>query len=219
MSPRGGNIKRVLGGVVALFMALLWLAIPANASQGAGESPSLSADPPVSDEAFMLGILGSANPEKVVAALPPEQLARAQRIVDKNLQVRTDESRSFYKRLNAEEIRARGIDPALSAAAAGCWTKYWYSEYTMLSKSVGWADIDTSWCGSGGRITSHNKNADGGGWVWTYQGNTLGARDLGWEVRMRASHRWTLGLLGTTNCLQVRGGATGLYSTTRSCTL
>jgi len=44
-------------------------------------------------------------------------------------------------------------------------------------------------------------------------------RDVGWEVRALGLYRFTIAWGSSTKCAQIRGGASGLYSTRMDCVL
>ena len=76
-----------------------------------------------------------------------------------------------------------------------------------------------NWCASNGRITSSSLSSVGGAaLIISYDGNTRGKRDVGWEVRGLTTHTFSFYLGSVTKCMQIRGGATGLYSRSTNCT-
>ena len=80
--------------------------------------------------------------------------------------------------------------------------------------------MQLNWCGSNGRITSSSfSNVGGAATIISYDGNTRSKRDVGWEVRGLTTHKFSFYLGSVTKCMQIRGGATGLYSRSISCNL
>ena len=56
--------------------------------------------------------------------------------------------------------------------------------------------------------------------VLSYDGNTSGKTNVGWEVRGVTTHTFSFYLVGcVTKCMQIRGGATGLYSRSVNCSV
>ncbi len=80
--------------------------------------------------------------------------------------------------------------------------------------------MSLNWCASNGRIISSSISSVGGAaLIISYDGNTRGKRDVGWEVRGLTTHTFSFYLGSVTKCMQIRGGATGLYSRSTNCTL
>ena len=78
--------------------------------------------------------------------------------------------------------------------------------------------MQLNWCASNGRITSANiSNVGGNATIISYDGNTKGQTNVGWEVRGVTTHKYSFYLGSVTKCMQIRGGASGLYSRSISC--
>ncbi len=72
----------------------------------------------------------------------------------------------------------------------------------------------------GVRITGSSiTNVGGSASVIAYAGHSKSKRDVGWEVRGVTTHRYTFSIVSATACMQVRGGASGLYSRSIRCSL
>jgi len=78
--------------------------------------------------------------------------------------------------------------------------------------------MQLNWCGSGGRITSWSQSNVG---CAGYHGascavSSKAERNVVWEIR--SSRYYNANFFGFSNtiCMQIRGGATGLYSTRSS---
>ncbi|MET0526526.1 MAG: hypothetical protein ABWZ91_17100, partial [Nocardioides sp.] len=67
-------------------------------------------------------------------------------------------------------------------------------------------------------LENHRIGCPGGSaTVVSYDGNTRSMRNVGWEVRGVTTHKFSFYLASVTKCMQVRGGATGLYSRSLTC--
>ncbi|NML53950.1 hypothetical protein HHL19_32345 [Streptomyces sp. R302] len=114
------------------------------------------------------------------------------------------------------------------AGALGCWNTWqrWGKKAAAGNTVYTWWQ-GLEWCGSGGKITSYKVYDRGGETAtpgWSYSGNDgAGSRNVGWEVRQYTKQKFTFGIgqygYSTSECGQIRGGATGLYSQRASCTL
>jgi hypothetical protein len=118
-----------------------------------------------------------------------------------------------------------GVDTA--AAASGCWYRYWYTTWSDLGYTEGATWMQLNWCGSGGHITSHSLGTHGGKTLspgFTYEGiQGTGGLNAGWEYREYVEFKFYVGIgpihMTLNPCMQIRGGATGLYSEQKSCNL
>jgi hypothetical protein len=107
------------------------------------------------------------------------------------------------------------VAAASTAATSGCWYKYLYQPF--YNAGVHEADLwmQLHWCGNGTSITSYSISNTGG---TAYNGFSYdgvinhGYRNMGWEVRAYTQYKLHLGPLSFYPCLQIRGGASGLYS-------
>jgi hypothetical protein len=82
--------------------------------------------------------------------------------------------------------------------------------------------MQLNWCSNGRTITSWSMPiADGAGDHGNaYHGvNSRNALNVGWEVRQYAKFDFSYGPIHAYPCMQIRGGATGLYSTRKDCNL
>lgn len=109
---------------------------------------------------------------------------------------------------------------APAATASGCWQQYKYVEWYDFGIHDGNTWMQLNWCASGGTVTSHtvtNVGGQGLGGV-SYAGVIgTGATSVGWEVRSFREFKFTLGGAAANPCMQLRGGATGLYSYRSTC--
>jgi hypothetical protein len=116
-----------------------------------------------------------------------------------------------------------------AAAATTCWS-FWkkWSQKSSAGNTLYTYWMGLNWCGSGGSITSSSVFDRGGetatpGWRYLGHGGS-GSRNMGWEVRKYVQENFALGTAGwdvisASRCGQIRGGASGLYSTRQDCDL
>jgi hypothetical protein len=114
--------------------------------------------------------------------------------------------------------------PGRIANAGGCW--YWY-QYMVWKSPPGyeadtWMQLD--WCSNGRTITGFRTSNWGGSTARSdflhydgVQGRAF--LNVGWEVRSMVEFHYNYYSLNWYPCEQIRGGATGLYSVGRSCSL
>ena len=128
--------------------------------------------------------------------------------------------------LTASAAQELGLKPpktkagVSAAVAGGCWSHYYYTNWTLYGASIANSWMTLNWCGSNGSITSYAiSNVGGSGSGLSYQGNTKSTRNVGWEVRGVTTHSWSFWIGGISKCMQIRGGATGLYSRSVSCSM
>lgn len=198
-------IRKILTGLMSL--AVLGCVLATGAS-GAAAAPS-----PAQGLQLAAGVASAASPAAAYKALTPAQHAVMDAAV---MPVKV-------------ELARTGLQPsAIRLAQSGCWDAYArYNYKAAAGNTVYTAWQGLTWCGSGGRITSYHVFDRGGetstpGWSYTGHGGS-GSRNVGWEVRQYTQEKFTFGIgqygFTQTRCLQVRGGATGLYSTRSDCVL
>ena len=107
---------------------------------------------------------------------------------------------------------------AATAAVSGCWYHYFEKAWYDLGIHDGTSWMQLNWCGSKGRITSWSQSNVG---CAGYHGascsvSSKAERNASWEIR--SSRYYNANFFGFSNtiCMQIRGGATGLYSTRSS---
>lgn len=106
------------------------------------------------------------------------------------------------------------------AATSGCWYHYYYTNWTLWGMNTASSWMQLNWCGSGGRVTSYSvSNVGGAATVLAYNGNGTSKLSVGWEARAVTTHNFSFWLGSITKCMQIRGGATGLYSRSVSCSM
>ncbi|WP_427889128.1 hypothetical protein ACQHIV_37785 [Kribbella sp. GL6] len=99
-------------------------------------------------------------------------------------------------------------------AVSGCWYRYWYKSWYDLGIHDGDSWMQLNWCSSNSRITSWSQSNVGCGGHYGATCKVGGRADLnvGWEVRSTRYYQADFFGFNNTFCMQIRGGATGLYS-------
>ncbi|HSY14407.1 MAG TPA: hypothetical protein VK816_00345 [Jatrophihabitantaceae bacterium] len=175
-------------------------------------------------------VLGSANPASTYQRLSPTDRATFD---SAQTQVRATDvvTRSGRRAPTAAEIAAgapSATSPVASSLAlaaqpaSGCWYYYRSQNWSDFDLREGTTWLQLDWCAAGGRITSWNIADRGGqGSLFNYDGlGASGANNVGWEVRVYQQYKFSVGPKTFQPCMQIRGGATGLYSSpTKSCNL
>lgn len=121
-----------------------------------------------------------------------------------------------------QELESLEATSYVTTAAAKCYSQYEYRKWYDLAINTGDTWMTAHWCSNGSKITSYRLSGQGGvGYKGiTYTGlGSRSTRDMGWEVRQAQQFKFTLWLLGAMPCMQIRGGATGKYSSQGSCNL
>ncbi len=171
----------------------------------------------------MVSILLSDDPDGAIAKLTPDQRLQVGLLLRENLE--EGETQTATGSLSAEDAASAGlvapkISGSVSAAASGCWYHYYYTGWTLWGIETAHSWMQLNWCGSSGKITSSSiTNVGGSATIVSYDGNTKSKRNVGWEVRGLTTHKYSFSLVSVTKCMQIRGGATGLYSRSISCNL
>jgi hypothetical protein len=191
----------------AILMLTCGLAVPASASVA---SPA----------AITASVLNSSDPQAAFLALSAGDRATFLHAFAHQTAV-TVVSRGGSYRPTAAERAAMTTSAApatlsnlATSAASGCWYRYWYRTWSDLGIHDGDSWLQLNWCGSHGSITSwsqSNYGCDGhAGASCSVQGRA--DLNVGWEVR--STRYYKADFFGYTNsfCMQIRGGATGLYS-------
>ncbi|GAA2132137.1 hypothetical protein [Nocardioides bigeumensis] len=170
-------------------------------------------------------IVSSDDPEAAFAALPSAEQEEVRTMVAEAVAPSTESGRTVA--LTPSAAQELGLKPPKTKAATltavvagGCWSHYYYTNWTLYGASIANSWMTLNWCGSKGSITSYSiSNVGGSGSGLSYQGNTKSTRNVGWEVRGVTTHSWSFWIGGISKCMQVRGGATGLYSRSVSCSM
>ena len=123
------------------------------------------------------------------------------------------------------------VPSALTAVttAKKCWSVYKkWEQNSSAGNTLYTYWMGLKWCGQSGKVSNVNVYTRGGetatpGWRYMGHGGS-GANNVGWEVRRYVQEKFQFGLNGwdvivANRCGQIRGGATGLYSTRQNCDL
>lgn len=118
---------------------------------------------------------------------------------------------------NKSDLHPLNTKPgAVTTMDAGCWYVYLYQDWYDIGYYEGSTWMQLNWCSDGYNITSYYADNIGGAGAngFSYNGsNGPYFLDVGWEVRAAAQYNFTVGPVPANPCMQIRGGATGLYST------
>ena len=103
---------------------------------------------------------------------------------------------------------------AITPAVSGCWYRYWYKSWYDIGIHDGDSWMQLNWCSSSSRITSWSQSNVGCAGHFGATCKVGGRADLnvGWEVRSTRYYQANFFGFNNTFCMQIRGGATGLYS-------
>lgn len=183
--------------------------------------------------ALVQQMLAAPDPQQAYVALPSAERARvtaALKVAAGTFTTTTVASRTG--RLTDAQARTLNLTPptsfalsavptgiAISAAASsGCWYHYafqsWSEAWPFGHEGNTWMQLN--WCSRGGSITSYsisNYGGQGDG-IIDYDGvEGTGHLNVGWEVRGYVEFHFALAdVENEYPCMQIRGGATGLYS-------
>jgi hypothetical protein len=122
----------------------------------------------------------------------------------------------------AVTVISQGGPTTSSASGDPCWYRYWYLKWYDLGINTGDSWMQLNWCSNGSSITSYSTTNYGG---IGRNGNSYdgvasrGSLNVGWEVRSYVEFHFNFFMVNAYPCMQIRGGATGLYSTRKNCNL
>ncbi|NEA35743.1 hypothetical protein [Streptomyces sp. SID13031] len=197
-------------GIAAAFTALVaGVAVVPNASAGAVAGPS-------SDE-IAQSVYSAPDAAIAFAALSEHQqvMFAARTSQWKAVEVETRTSKVTPTK---QQLKAMGP----STAAGGCWYVYKYHDWYDVWIKTGSTWMTATWCSNGSTITSYNLSGQGGQGYKGIKYEGLGSKyvhNVGWEVRQAQQFKFNLGWANFNPCMQIRGGATGLYSFQPHCNL
>lgn len=181
-------------------VVLLFLAGPGMTTAKASESDA---------EHLFRSVIASTDPAGAYAELTPKQKTVLQNGLRASIEVVPDASRV-----------STGSTTAL-VAAGGCWSDYEHSNVKGFGITIGEIWTQLNWCGNGTSVTSYNISPKGciGKLGFSCSSGSAQFRNLGWEVRSIVPYTFKLKDLSSSVCGQIRGGASGLYSTRISCAM
>jgi hypothetical protein len=197
----------------------------AGATLGVIGAPAASAAPAPTGVSIAKQVLAAANPAAAYNKLTAGQKAAygsAEKPVSVTAQV-TD-----LRKTSGSAASPLATGSAVSPLVSGCWSAYVLYDWKAAAGNTvytTWQGLD--WCANGS-ISSWHVFVRGGETStpgWSYDGpHGAGSYNVGWEVRQYTQEKFTFGAgqyfgYSTTPCTQIRGGATGLYSTRATCNL
>jgi hypothetical protein len=155
----------------------------------------------------------------VLARLSPSDKVLVQKAFQAELRVADNSGKSSSGTLSTAAAKAAGLTSA--AAASRCWYNYHYSEATAFGIHVGSAWMQLNWCGNGSSVSNYGVDPYGaqGENGFSASASSPSIRSVGWEVRAVVVFSWSALELSTSNCGQLRGGATGLTKAIISCNM
>jgi len=202
---------------VVLFLMLSPGVATADSTTDAGQGVSRE---------LVVEIVTADDPDAAMAELSAEQQSQALALIEDNLVATGVVAEAAA--LTPVEAAAVGLrvsqgrvtGPNAAVAGSGCWSHYYYQGWSLWNMKTAESWMQLNWCASNSRIASSSFSTVGGAaLIIRYDGNTRGKKDVGWEVRGLTTHTFSFHLGAVTKCMQIRGGATGLYSRSTSCYL
>lgn len=180
-----------------------------------------SIDATASARAVTYRVFRSDNPQAAFAALDADQRAAFINAFRHQSEVTIAERSGRWTPTAAERAamtRAPASSEAPTSLAAplvsGCWYHYWFKSWSDLGIHDGDSWMQLNWCATGGRVTSWSQSNvgcaghSGAGCSVSYRADL----NVGWEVRSSRYFNAKFLWFSNTFCMQIRGGATGLYS-------
>lgn len=208
------TISRLTSAAVAMAVAAVISAVPSASHAADPASPSASA------EAITASVMNSSNPHAAFTALSAADRATFLAAFAHQRSVTVVNKGGAYTPTSAERaaMTTSAAPAALTALAArqasGCWYRYWFKSWYDMWIHDGDSWLQLNWCGSGGSITSWSQSNYGCAGHHGASCSVQGRADLnvGWEVRSTRYYKANFFGFSNTICMQIRGGATGLYS-------
>lgn len=211
-----GKLKRAsIAGLTALGAVVLLAGFADPASAGTRSPAEITSS-----------VFGSADPQAAYRHLAPTERAAFEYglahqtpevlATSGGRYVPTAAERSAMTRVPAVDAQAvaSALKVDVAATASGCWYRYYYKGWKDFAIEDGETWMQLNWCGSGGRITSYSQSNYGCAGHYGFTCSTGGSASLnvGWEIRSTRYFKANFFGYNNTLCMQVRGGATGLYS-------
>jgi hypothetical protein len=221
------KLKKKMGRITrtsAMIGAIMALILPGTVGVAVA-SPGTS----VRDvKAIVHSVFASSNPEVAILALSAPERAlfidsfnhlTSDTFVTPNLPVPSPDTSSGMGAPATLTLTSTAIVPM---ATSGCWYHYEFKSWYDLGIHTGDTWMQLNWCSNGSAITSYYaSNLGGAGYSGVSYDGISGQyqNNLGWEVRYAVGYRFHIGIVSANPCMQIRGGATGLYSYQSSCNL
>lgn len=206
------RLSAVFASAAVGLMLLGVIAAPANASTPSRENIAV-------EKAVMAKVFNAPDREAAYTALTASDKAVM-------AQALTHQQATTVISLTSPVSATAVASDTMVAAAGGCWSHYQYDAWSDLGYTEGYTWEQLNWCSNGSSITSYSRpgNLTGGQGQngVAYQGVVAGPYvNVGWEIRAAVEFKFVVLNTGVIlqPCMQIRGGATGLYSTLRTCNL
>lgn len=220
------SLKRIerVGRTVTVMGVLMTLILSGTAG-GAFASPSTSGR---DVKAVVQSVFASPNPEAAISALSGQERAF---FIASFSNLTTDSvvgsalpatSLGVSSGLGASTLLGAAGNAIIPTAASGCWYQYVFTSWYDLGIHTGDTWMQLNWCSNGFSVTSYySSNMGGAGFNGVSYDGIIGqySNNLGWEVRYAVGYKFHIGPAVANPCMQIRGGATGLYSYRSSCNL
>ena len=203
--------------VLILVATAMLTACPAQASTSSGSV----AEAPESARQITARVFSSDDPQATFAALNADDQAAFLNGFHHQSELTVVDRGGSWTPTTAEraamtKVGASATVPVSVAMASpsGCWYHYWFKSWSDLGIHDGDSWMQLNWCGVGGRITSWSQTNvgcaghNGAGCSVSYRADL----NVGWETRSSRYFNAKFLWFSNTFCMQIRGGATGLYS-------
>ena len=217
------RIRRV-GRTVTVTSVLLTLILSGTANGAFASSSTSGRDV----KAVVQSVFASPNPEAAVSALSGQEKAS---FIASFSNLTTDSlvgpalpatSLGVSPRLGVSTLLTAPGTAIVPMAASGCWYQYVFTSWYDLEIHTGDTWMQLNWCSNGSSVTSYySSNMGGAGFNGVSYDGIIGqySNNLGWEVRYAVGYKFHIGPAVANPCMQIRGGATGLYSYQSNCNL
>lgn len=217
MSVRGTSWRRALGALAAVLTIAL---APATVS-----AATASAAPSRTPAQIAATVFHSADPAATLRSLSSADRATfAAGLTHQTSRLVVSRGGAWTPTAAEAAAMSRSAAPATIRALAapmtttGCWYHYYYRSWSDLGIHDGDSWMQLNWCGSSGRVTSwsqSNVGCAGHSGASCSVGGTA-SLNVGWEIRTTRYYNADFFGFKNTFCMQIRGGATGLYSQSSS---
>jgi hypothetical protein len=218
-APSGGNLSLTAISRLAKAAAALAVAAAVSVAPGAAGAATPTSPGGPSAEAITSSVMYSPNPQAAFKALSDVNRATFLAAFAKQTSVTViDEGGACVPTAAERATMQTGPAPAqitaLATATSGCWYRYWYKSWYDVGIHDGDSWMQLNWCSSNSSITSWSQSNVGCAGHYGATCKVGGRADLnvGWEVRSTRYYQANFFGFNNTFCMQIRGGATGLYS-------
>ncbi len=209
------RVSSLIASVLTAGSALVATGSMATAAPAGSESAATLA----AEKAVLQKVVTSSNPQSAAQSLSSHDRA----LLDLATQHQTGVTTVTGSSAPAAAVQTQVNGMAVTAAAAGgCWWVHTDTEWYDLGINDGETWMTLNWCGNGSTITSYSVSNYGGRGKGgqSYDGVVATpSLNVGWEVRQAVEFNFDYFGSHAYPCNQIRGGASGLYSTRTTCNL